>query len=974
MKFDETKCPQYDCLQVKRIDEVSADGYLLKHKKSGAKLFLLSNDDDNKVFTIGFRTPPSNDTGVAHIIEHTLLCGSEKFPLKDPFLELAKGSLNTFLNAMTYPDKTLYPIASYNDKDFQNLMDVYMDAVFHPNIYKEEKIFRQEGWHYHMEDVRDNLTYNGVVYNEMKGALSSPEDVLDREILNALFPDNCYSFKSAGDPQKIPELTYEEFLNFHRKYYHPSNSYIYLYGDMDMEEKLNWLDKEYLCRYDKIEVDSEIRIQKPFEKPVNIKTEYAIPSDEEEKNNTYLSYNVVVGDGLDVKLYYAMQVLEYAVLGMEGAPLRQALLDEGIGTDVIGGYEDGILQPFFSVIVKESEQEKQEQFLQVIRQVCEKIVKEGFDKNSLRAGLNNLEFKFREADFGQYPKGLMYGLEIFSSWLYDENAPFAYLEAYQIFEELKREIEGDYFEKLLETYLLDNSHTAIVMAVPKKGLTAMRDQQLAKTLQAKKEELSQEKLERLAQSTRELIAYQEEPTPKEAQEKIPLLKLEDIKQEPEPFFNEEKKVGDIKVIHHNVPTNGIGYMVMTFNMNHISEEMLPYVGILKGVFGSLSTQNYSYTQLCNEISIYTGGILFGIVTYEDAKRADAYKQCFNVKAKALYENIPKMFALIQEIIFTSEWENEKRIYECLLEMKSHLQMDILSAGQKSAMQRAFSYSNPSEYRKEKISGIDFYEFICQCVNDFEKQKTEIIRQLKEAVTLIFCPQNCIVSYTSDEKGYDLFACALEEMCVKLYATDLTGQKFSCVCKKKNEGFMTSGQVQYVARTGNFIKAGLEYTGVLKVLRMIMNYDYLWNNVRVKGGAYGCFNGCFRNGDCYFVSYRDPHLKKTNEVYEDIVEYVKHFEADEREMVKFIIGTISDMDIPLTPSAKGSRSFAAYMTGVSYEILQKERNEVLTATVEDIRKLAAHMEAVLEDDNFCVIGSEEKIKEHKDMFMECKTLS
>ena len=431
----------YQILNEKYVKELNSEGILLEHKKTGARVFLLSNDDENKVFCIGFRTPPSDSTGVPHIMEHSVLCGSAKFPVKDPFVELVKGSLNTFLNAMTYPDKMVYPVASCNDKDFQNLMDVYMDAVLHPNIYKEEKIFRQEGWHYEMESADSPITVNGVVYNEMKGAFSSPEGVLDRYTQNTLYPDTCYTHESGGAPEVIPELTYEDFLNFHRKFYHPSNSFIYLYGNMDMEEKLEFIDSHYLSAFDSLAIDSQIRDQEAFAQVKDIQKNYPVSEDEGEEDNTYLSYNMVVGEAADINLSLAFEVLDYALLSAPGAPLKQALLDAKIGKDIYGSFEDGIKQTYFSIVAKGANLSQKEEFVKVIRDTLTKIMEEGIDKKAVTAGINYYEFRFREADFSSYPKGLMYGLDILSSWLYDDTKPFCEVQLLEGFEFLKKALE-----------------------------------------------------------------------------------------------------------------------------------------------------------------------------------------------------------------------------------------------------------------------------------------------------------------------------------------------------------------------------------------------------------------------------------------------------------------------------------------------------------------------------------------------------
>ena len=527
----------YETIEEREIGELNSKGTLLRHEKTGARVILMENEEENKVFYIGFRTPSVDSTGAAHIVEHTVLCGSEHFPVKDPFIELAKGSLNTFLNAMTYPDKTVYPVASCNNKDFQNLMHVYLDAVFHPNIYREEKIFRQEGWHYEMEDAEDDLTLNGVVYNEMKGAFSSSDDVLEREILNALFPETSYSFESGGDPEVIPELTYEKFLDFHRRYYHPSNSYIYLYGNMDMAEKLEFIDREYLGKFEKQAVDSEVKLQPSFPEMKEIQKSYPISEGESEENNTYLSVSKAVGSVLDRELYVAFQILDYALCSAPGAPLKQAMIDAGIGTDVYSIFDDGVRQPYFSVIAKNADLQQKEAFLDTYRQILTKLVKEGIDRKALYAGLNHFEFKHREADFGSYPRGLMYGLQMLDSWLYDDGKPFIHVEANETYAGLREKIEEGYFEKLIRDCLLDNEHGAVVVLVPEKGLTAKREKELAEKLQQYKETLSGEEIDVIVADTEALKAYQEEGDTPEALSCIPHLTREDIKKEAESYVN-----------------------------------------------------------------------------------------------------------------------------------------------------------------------------------------------------------------------------------------------------------------------------------------------------------------------------------------------------------------------------------------------------------------------------------------------------
>ena len=963
----------YEVLKEEELQDIHSKGWLLRHKKTGARVMLIENSDENKVFNIAFRTPPKNSTGVAHILEHSVLCGSREFPLKDPFVELVKGSLNTFLNAMTYPDKTCYPIASCNDRDFQNLMHVYMDAVFYPNIYKKEEIFRQEGWNYHLEKKEGPLKYNGVVYNEMKGAFSSPDDVLEREIMNSLFPDTTYGCESGGDPVNIPDLSYEEFLDFHRQYYHPSNSFIYLYGNMDMEEKLEFIDSHYLSAFDSLAIDSQIRDQETFAQVKDIQKNYPVSEDEGEEDNTYLSYNMVVGEAADINLSLAFEVLDYALLSAPGAPLKQALLDAKIGKDIYGSFEDGIKQTYFSIVAKGANLSQKEEFVKVIRDTLTKIAEEGIDKKAVTAGINYYEFRFREADFSSYPKGLMYGLDILSSWLYDDTKPFCEVQLLEGFEFLKKALEEGYFEELIRKYLLDNTHGAILSLVPEKGLAAKRDKELEEKLENYRKSLSDEELTRMVENTKALEAYQEAEETPEALTCIPMLSREDIKKEITGLTNEEHHVEDSLFLYHDVCTNGIGYADLLFEIHDFDVDTVHYLGLLKSVLGAVDTENYTYGELFNEVNARTGGIAYGIEVFDDAQDTDAFRAMFAVRGKALYPEMDFMFSMIREVLTTSKLDDTKRLYEIIARVRSRAQASLASAGHSTAVLRGASYASPMAAFQDEMAGIGYYQFIEKLEKDFDSCKDEIVKNLRKVMEEVLRPENFCVSYTGERESLDV----VKAQAAGIKKVLFNGQKPESVkqapCIKKNEAFKTSGQVQYVAQNGNFRKKGLEYTGALEILKVILSYDYLWINLRVKGGAYGCMSGFKRNGESFLVSYRDPHLKRTLEVYQGVPDYIRAFEADEREMTKYIIGTISNKDVPRTPQMQGSISKTAYFSNVTEDMLQKERNQILGAQKEDIQKLAALVEAVLSDDQICVVGSETAIEKAEDVFMEVKPL-
>ena len=774
----------------------------------------------------------------------------------------------------------------------------------------------------------------------------------------------------------IPKLTYEQFLDFHRKYYHPSNSYIYLYGDMDMEEKLDWLDKEYLSKFDKIEVDSEIRYQKPFDAVKEIEMEYSISSEESEEDNTYLSYNKVIGTSLDEKLYLAFQILDYALLSAPGAPLKKALVDAGIGKDIMGSYDNGILQPIFSVIAKNANLEQKEDFLKVIENTLKDIVENGINKKALEAGINYHEFRFREADFGNYPKGLMYGLQLFDSWLYDEQKPFIHMQAIPTFEFLKEQVGTGYFEGLIQKYLLNNTHASVVTVKPEKGRTARMDKELDEKLQRYKASLDEAEVKQFVEDTEALARYQEEEDTKEDMEKIPILNREDISKEIAPIYNEERDVDGTKMVYHGVETNGIGYITLMFDLSEVPQEKLAYAGLLQAVLGLIDTTNYGYGELFNEINVHTGGIGTSLELYADVTKVKEkdFRATFEIKGKALYPKMGVLFKMMREILMESKLDDEKRLKEILSMLKSRLQMSFQSSGHTTAALRALSYDSPLAKFKDDVDGIGYYEVVKDIEEHFDEKKAELIVNLKELSMKLFRADNMMVSYTASEEGLEQAYAGIREIRGSLNEEPKSEQT-PCIihCKKRNEGFKTSSKVQYVARVGNFIDHGASYTGALQILKVILSYDYLWQNIRVKGGAYGCMSSFNRLGEGYFISYRDPNLKRTIEVYEGIVDYLNNFTVDERDMTKYVIGTISNIDRPMTPSSKGDRSMNLYMNHVSAEMIQEERMQILGAQQEDIRRLARVVSAVLEADQLCVIGGEEKIEEQRELFMEVKTL-
>ncbi len=953
-------------LEEKDVKETNSTARLFQHEKSGARLFYMENDDNNKVFSITFRTPPKDSTGLTHILEHSVLCGSRKFPTKEPFVELVKGSLNTFLNAFTFGDKTMYPVASRNDKDFENLMDVYLDSVFYPNIYKSPEIMKQEGWHYELENEEDELKYKGVVYNEMKGALSSPESVLSRKLEETLFPDTPYSYESGGDPEVIPELTQEEFISFHKKYYHPSNSYLFLYGKMDVIGRLKFIDEEYLKDFEAISVDSAIPVQKPFESMQSYELEYPVSAQENERDKTYLSLNYTVGLSTDSELYLAMEILEHILLSTPASPLRRALIEADLGKDVFGKYDNSILQPTFSIIVKNSNVERKEEFLKVVADTLKKLVREGLDSQLVEAAVNLKEFQLREADFEGYPQGLIYNIKIMDSWLYDKD-PTMHLTYEQTFEKIRGSLKDRYFEKLIEKYILNNNHSSILVLKPKKGMSEAKDEETKSKLRSIKTNMTKEQLQELVKQTRELREWQNTPDTPEQLARIPILSIKDIDKRGEVLPQKVNEEAGIKVLAHHMFTNGIVYADLLFDSTGVPQELLPYIPLLSGILGKISTEKHSYSDLSKKIDMHTGGIRFSTPVYGEKNDDSRYHPVFSVRGRALSGKLPKLFELITEIITGTQFEDVKRIKEIVQENKSRIEMRISNEGYTIACKRLFSYFSPEGSYLEAITGLTYYRFIADIEKNFESRIDEVRGNLQKLMGLIFRKDGLIAAVTCEEKDYASFVKSMNLTLGDLSAEKLSPVQYAFKPEALNEGLMTQGKVQYVAQGYNFIKLGYRYTGKLQVLRTISKYNYLWNRIRVQGGAYGAFSGFEKNGNMFLVSYRDPNLRETLKVYDEMYEYLRDFQIDEREMTKYIIGTVSRLDLPLTPFMKGERAIENYMRKITPEDLQKEREEILSTSQQDIRALSDMMLELMKRKSYCVLGSERKIKENKELF-------
>ncbi|MDO4178306.1 MAG: insulinase family protein [Phascolarctobacterium sp.] len=957
----------FKVLRYEYIDEIASHAYIMEHEKSGAKLLYLGNDDDNKVFNIAFRTPPADDSGIPHILEHSSLCGSRKYHLKEPFVDLVKGSMNTFLNAMTYPDKTVYPVASCNDKDFHNLMDVYLDAVFYPLIYQNPYTLRQEGWHYEIENPEGDLSYNGVVYNEMKGVYSSPDAYLERAALRTLFPDNCYHYESGGYPEAIPTLTQEKFLNFHKTYYSPENSYIVLYGDMDINATLEHIDSEYLSNFTRTDaLDFTVKVQAPSLKTQEVVETYAVDTEEDLRGKTYHELSIVCSNkATDPLTTEALGIIEGVLLDTESSPLRRALLDAHVGTSVSGSFTSDLLQPIFSIKISGSEMDQRDKFISTVYKTLQDITVNGLDKNLLEAALNSLEFKLRESDFGPYPKGLMYSLGIFGVWLYDGD-PFKSLRYEKDLAFLREGLNNNYYESLIEQYLLDNTHKVIVSMLPDATKGEKEAQKESQKLAALKASMSKEELERYAFECNELHRLQAEPDSEEARASIPVLKRSDIRREIRKLDKEITRLGDSNVLYMNAKTNKIVYASMLFDITGISAELLPYAFMFVDVLGKFDTKCYSYQDIATNCIKYTGGLSFNLSASSKVDDADVYKIYFKIKGKCLEKNLPKMLELLQNIGSETVFDNKARLKELLEDIKSDWDDNFFSRGQNIAVARLYSYHSRAA-RVNELDYFSYYTLLKKLVENFDDEAEKIIGKLKEILHICFSKRKFTLAYSCDETAKENVREALLAYLNALPLVEGKDEPELLPAPGKDEGITTPGKVQYVVMGGDFAKLGYAYHGAMRVLEKILSYEYLWTKIRIQGGAYGASARFNTNGLMVLTSYRDPQLSKTVDAYKELADWLENVDIPERELNKYIIGTMSSVDAPLTTTMKLDDLVNSYIKDITQEMQQKSRSEILDVTVEDLRALAPIIRDTLANGSICVVGGKQVIEGNKEIF-------
>ncbi len=948
------------------IAEFNATAYVFEYEQTGTPVIYLSCPDANKVFQIAFRTPNAKSTGVAHILEHSVLCGSRKYPVKEPFVELAKGSMNTFLNAMTYPDKTVYPIASTNDKDFMNLMDVYLDAVFYPDIDKKPEIFLQEGWHYHLEKEDDPLTYNGVVYNEMKGVYSDPEQVISQDVYEALYPDSVYGFESGGHPDDIPSLSYRDFLNFHHTYYHPSNAFVYFYGNGDIKTHLDYLADNYLSAFYYHRVDSAIALQPPFDAPVRIESVYPVSPEESEDAKDYIAYGWILGADLPFEKRLAFDILFNVLLGNDSAPLKKAILDLGVCEDVDYSYVTALRQPSLTLLLKNADNGKEELLTKTIRETLARLAEEGLDTADVDAAVSSALFTLREQEFGTTPKGLILGLEMLESQLYGGN-PLTHLSYEKAMASVKDSAEHGGLEALIADCLLANPHSVTLISKPDGDLAPNQAKALADKLAEHKQNLTDEAKASIIRQTARLKAYQEKPDSPEALATIPKLALSEIDRKAKAYPYETEEIAGIKLLWHPLSTEGITYIKLYFDTAYVKPEDMAALSLFNKYLFRLGTGKRGVTELNRDIDTDTGGISSGLSVYPDVSDPDAFSTMLLIKGKALDANVEKMTDIIEDVLTDTRFDDTALMTNINRELALTFENKILTAGNALATNRLKAYYSPVGCESQRIGGLDFYRYVKNLPEFDSRDAGELIASLSRVYHQIIRTPRLTVSLACAPSQKQRAVKALNDLLNKLPGDDADIFARNYTPLRQNEGIMTPSKINYAAKGFNLARLGYRYDGSLCVLKNFLAMDYLWNNIRVKGGAYGAGMALNRSGDIVFSSFRDPHVGGTFAAFDGVGAYLKTLSLSERELEKQIIGTVSAKDVPVSEALTAAAADSMVFTGLTQEMIQRERDEILGTTVDDLKDKAELMDALMAENTLCAIGSEAKIKENGELF-------
>lgn len=951
----------FELLRDETVDELQTQARLYRHIKTGAELLSLANTDENKVFGITFRTPPTDSSGVPHILEHSVLCGSRKYPVKEPFVEILKGSLQTFLNAFTYPDKTCYPVASQNLQDFYNLIDVYLDAVFYPNI--SSLIFQQEGWHYELENSDLPLTYKGVVFNEMKGAYSSPVRLIAEHSQQSLFPDTTYGFDSGGSPESIPSLDFETFKEFHAQYYHPSNARIFFYGDDDPEERLRIVDN-YLKDFDKLAIDSTIPLQRPFAEPRRIVRSFPSGQDEADRSKGMVTVNWLLPETRDCRINMALHVLSYILLGMTGSPLRKALIDSGLGEDIAGvGLEDELRQMFFSVGLKGINTENADTVEKLIMDTLSDLVQNGIDIRTIEASLNTIEFRLRENNSGGYPRGLIVMLRSLTTWLYDDD-PLALLKFEPHLAWIKSSLiqNKSFFEGLIDRCFLQNPHRTTVVLTPDSALRDRIENSEREKLSAVKEGMADDHLQSLITGTEKLKTMQETPDSPEALAKIPVLKRDDLdkKNKTIPLSVLDEK--GTRILYHNLDTSGILYVDVGFNVHTLPQRYLSYVPLFGRALLQMGTDKEDYVDLSKRISGKTGGIRTASFASDIRDSNDTAARLF-LRGKAMLGQTEDLFSILQDILLVPKLDNRDRFRQMVFEEKARQEQKLVPSGHQIVNFRLRAHFSESGWINEQLGGISYLFFLRELVDMVENDWSSVQTVLEDMREILVNRNSMIINATIEDAAWTDVRHYIDRFLDEIPAEPFQKVPWIPGHFDAFEGMTIPAQVNYVGKGANLFEMGYTLHGSAKVISRYLRTSWLWDRVRVQGGAYGAF--CLFNslsGVLTLVSYRDPNLAKTVEAFDLTAQYLRNIDLSEMELTKGIIGTIGDIDTYMLPDEKGYTSMLRYLNGNDDESRQRIRDEVLSTTVQQFREFADLMEHVRDKGLIKALGSERAIKE------------
>lgn len=943
---------------IRDVEAQKSTAIVLEHEVTKAKAIKILNEDNNKAFGIGFRTPPKNSTGVAHILEHCVLSGSDKYRTKEPFMDLIQGSLQTFLNAMTFSDKTIYPIASRNDTDYHNLMDVYLDAVLHPLVLDKEEIFRQEGW---TLNLHEELTYNGVVYNEMRGAMSAAEEQILEKVNEELLPDTIYRFNSGGDPYEIPALSYDEFKEFHASYYHPSNSIVYFYGDGDLEKELAHV-QEFFSEYDYREVDSSIDAQEPFEVPHLAEFPYSVALSDDTESKDYLGICYGIGRSTVAEDVYMTKLMEEVLIDSAASPLKKALLDVGLGEDFLTPYNDGMHQ-VFGIIAKNTEKSRMEEFLTIVRDVFASIADEGVDTELLEASLNKLEFSLIEGPPSS-AKGVIQYIQVLSSWLYDGD-PLLTLDFTDSFAAFREKINQGALQNFIKERILSNPHCVEMIATPVPGLFDQKDAEVREALAAKLEALTGEEKDALQEQTKTLLDFQNAEDTPEAKATIPHLSLSDLSPTVDRIPQHEEEYHGATLLHNEVFTGRIVYLDIAFDLRHLTQSELAEVSHIASFLSDLDTNQRSYDQVSNAIYQSMGSLNIAPAVLEDIETGEPLPKLM-VSAKFFSDKQADAMKILAEVLYQTKISDKKRIKEVLLEDRSTMEMSLIQSGHAVAMQRVLSYVSLAPSLQEEISGLDSYFALQELLANYDTLIDEKLAQWETLYRKLFTTEGLFIGVTTEKEVFDQLKDGWQSLLADL--PDTLGPNQHYVRKERNkEAFLSAASVQYVSKGANLKALGYDYTGDMSVLTNLLSIAFLHLKIRAIGGAYGAGISISPKGLLATYSYRDPQLQQTIDVYDEMDAFLSELSLSQTELEDAIIGTINRFDPPMSARQKGAFAFNNRLTGNSYDRVESYLKDALATTDGKLRAHAQMLKDAMAQDYLCVLGNEEKIRESEDLF-------